>query len=955
MAFDRGSNISNNTSASDVGLVASIADEVVEVSSIKDEVIIVANNDADISTVAADLTSADNIGTVAGSIINVNNVGSNIAAVIAVDANETNITTVAADLVGADTIGTVAGIATEVATVAGISAEIVAVEGNETNINTVAGITAEVATVAGISSDVSAVAAIDTDVTTVAGIDTDVTTVAGISTAVNTVSGISTNVTTVANNDTNITTVATDITDVNTVAGSIANVNTVATDIADVNAVAPFITDVTTVAGEIDPVNNIATVAGVSTQINTVAGISADVTTVAGISSNVTSVAGNSTNINTVANDITNVNTVATNITNVNNVGNSITNVNTVATNIANVNTVAGVSANVTTVATNIADVNTVAAALVTPLSAANAVSYDNSVSDLAATNVQAAVDELQVSKLAWALADQRQRELWKNLNPTTVAPSLLLDFSGDKALDPRITFTRTTTARYYDGKTTAKAEENLLLYSAGFNETNWAKTNTTVTANNAVAPDGTTTAETLLATAANATTLQTITAVAGDYTFSVWLRRVAGTGNVDISSHSDGTWVTQSITSSWARYTVTQTLTAGSRTPGIRIVTDTDSVEVWGAQLEQRSTVTAYTPTTTQPITNYIPVLQTAVAGQARFDHNPVTGESLGLLIEEQRTNLITRSEQFNDSAWGFRNYNNGTLASVFANERIAPDGTQTVDTINFVGAASLVRAFRFSCSTNETYTFSIWADATNATYALDLAFGLAGVRQGSANLMFRIGVNGTLVRKSYTFTTPSTNCDSLEIIISKGGTSASGYAYVWGAQLEAGAFPTSYIPTVASSVTRNADAASMTGVNFSSWYRADEGTIFTEIRPVALAATSGVTINDNSTSNRIRVTTNSVTDQTLVTTGGTSQATLDGGTPVANINMKLASTFKVNDFALSLNAGTVATDTAGTVPVVNQLQIGAETTTVGNLTLKKVAFYPKRLTNSELQSLTT
>jgi hypothetical protein len=145
------------------------------------------------------------------------------------------------------------------------------------------------------------------------------------------------------------------------------------------------------------------------------------------------------------------------------------------------------------------------------------------------------------------------------------------------------------------------------------------------------------------------------------------------------------------------------------------------------------------------------------------------------------------------------------------------------------------------------------------------------------------------------------------------------------------------------------------MTGSNVTSWFSNAEGTLYTEVNPKALAVSSGFQINDNTTSNRIRLATTSVSDQGLVTTSGTAQATLDGGTPVINTSMKLALSYKVNDFKLSLNGGTAATDTAGTVPVVNQLQLGAETTTVGSMTIKKAAYYPKSLSAAELQALTT
>lgn len=143
------------------------------------------------------------------------------------------------------------------------------------------------------------------------------------------------------------------------------------------------------------------------------------------------------------------------------------------------------------------------------------------------------------------------------------------------------------------------RARYNLLTYSEQFDNAAWTKSNITATANTDTAPDETLTADTLAATGANGTTLSSFTAQDASYTFSVWLKRKTGTGNVDISAHSGGTWVTQTITSSWARYTVTQTLTAGARTPGIRIVTSGDEVYIWGAQLltaaDQTATGGAY------------------------------------------------------------------------------------------------------------------------------------------------------------------------------------------------------------------------------------------------------------------------------------------------------------------------------------------------------------------------
>jgi hypothetical protein len=546
--------------------------------------------------------------------------------------------------------------------------------------------------------------------------------------------------------------------------------------------------------------------------------------------------------------------------------------------------------------------------------------------------------------------------------NFPAIKPSLNLDFSNTKKLDGRITFTRASTATYYDGVTTAKAEENLLLRSQDYSAT-WTVTNLTPVTGK-TAPDATSTATEFTATAANAVLTQGYTAIAGSYTFSVFLRRVTGTGDIQIAA-DNGTWTTKVITSTWARYDVTQTVAAGSKTAGVRVVTNTDVIEVWGAQLEQRSSVTSYTATTTQPITNYIPVLLTAANNVPRFDHNPTTAESLGLLIEESRTNLFTYSADYSlFPPW------NKTRSSITSNTIVAPDGTLTGSKLVEDTTATNTHFVRqdFTLAVG-TYTYSFFAKAaerqsiqcvrqnTNIDLITHLFNLSTGVATGTGASMTSVG-NGWY-RCVGVITVNAVAATGVNFSLYDGSTTAytgNGYSgiYIWGAQLEAGAFSTSYIATVAATVTRSADAASMIGPNFSSWYNQGEGAFYVELIPSALAAANGIVVNDNTTSNRIRLATTSTSDQCTITVTGTAQAVLDGGTPVANTTMKLAMAYQVNNFALSLGGASVATDTAGVIPVVTQLQIGAETTTIGNVRFKKAVYYPLRLTNAQLQALT-
>jgi hypothetical protein len=583
--------------------------------------------------------------------------------------------------------------------------------------------------------------------------------------------------------------------------------------------------------------------------------------------------------------------------------------------------------------------------------------------------------------------------------NFPSIRPSLLLDFANSKRLDPRVTFTRASTATYYDGVTTAKAEENLLTRSEAFDDAAWAKANTTVSADAGAAPDGTTTADLMYPTttgtfrsvARQTTTILNTTNVKVVSFFAKasgmsWLYTFdSSTGGrrcfFDVTNEVTGTTAANHTTSivnfggGWYRCIITTSEQyTGNLSIGVAdadnsttaTASGTNGILLWGAQLEGRDTVTAYTATTTQAITNYVPRLLTAAAGVARFDHTPTTGASLGLLVEESRVNSLVRSQEFG-TTWST------TRGTITADTAIAPDGTLTADKLRDTTDNNTHFVAQTFTGTAVAYTFTVFAKAGSRSFiALRLFDGTNQV--GLAYYNLGTGATGTVTAGTATITNvgngwyrcgltatlaASASCTADIYLASADNTNSyagNGYsgAFLWGAQVELGAFATSYIPTVASTVTRQADVASMTGTNFSSWFNNSEGTVYAEVNPVALGVGAGVVLNDNTTSNRIRVALNSASDQSLITTTGTAQATLDGGTPAAGSFFKVATAYKVNDFALSLDAGTVATDTAGTIPVVSQLQIGAETTTVGTSRIRKLAYYPLRLTNAQLQAIT-
>jgi hypothetical protein len=297
------------------------------------------------------------------------------------------------------------------------------------------------------------------------------------------------------------------------------------------------------------------------------------------------------------------------------------------------------------------------------------------------------------------------------------------------------------------------------------------------------------------------------------------------------------------------------------------------------------------FTRASTATFTGSNGLIQTAAINAPRFDYNPTTLAPLGLLIEEQRTNLVL---------------NSATLAT--QNVTV----TAVAHTLSFYGTG--------------TVTLS-----------------------GTSTAGPLLGTGAYPARSTLTFTPTA---GTLTLTVS--GT-------VEFAQLEIGAFPTSYIPTVASQVTRSADLAVMTGTNFSSWYNQAEGTLFGEYaginntqvaaRRLAEIGVAGLTTNRfiagySSTSN----------SRWIVTNGGVTQANIFVVTTA--FSGKFAGAYAANNFQSAVNATLGTEDTSGTVPTVNALFIGSDSVstanTVINGTIRQIAYYPRRLTDSQLQAIT-
>jgi hypothetical protein len=632
--------------------------------------------------------------------------------------------------------------------------------------------------------------------------------------------------------------------------------------------------------------------------------------------------------------------------------------------------------------------------------------------------------------------------------NFSLTRPSLLLDFSNQTVLDPRVTFARTTTALYYDNKSAALAEQNLLTYSNTFTNAAWVKTGIDAPVVGATDPAGGATGYTLTASAGSSlhrvnnasATISPATytasvylqagAGAGSYTFATLVIGAAtnsatatfnlsGAGSVTQSFTTGWTVVGSSITqvgsTAWYRCTLTATLTAtesigttvqmnsvGTYTPTFGLqpswtAAGTETLLVYGAQLEQRSSPTVYTATTATAVNTYTPTLQVAAINAPRFDYNPTTRESLGLLLEQASTNNQLYSSNFDNAAW------TKTQTSITTAIDISPDGTQNAQlmTLSTTSAAhTLVSANFATYVASTTYTVSIYAKAYGSTSRY-ITFG---VTRGSNDLIGALcnfdlvgGTAGTALigssssyiasatsniqpvgngwyRCSVTYTTSSSGSYIINMYVVASNTATTSITFpsfagngfdgylIWGAQYEAAPSATSYIANTAGTATvRTVDSASMTGTNFTSWYNYSGGTVYVEAasgNPTTVISPTSVWFTDGSTANQIGV---------YLSTSGVSTYAKVNNVTVQTLNVSLPSASVANTFYKTAwyysaagngvsSVGQTATTyaTAIVAPAITTLNLGSQAgSSLINGRIKKFAYYPAVLTNTQIQSL--
>jgi hypothetical protein len=335
--------------------------------------------------------------------------------------------------------------------------------------------------------------------------------------------------------------------------------------------------------------------------------------------------------------------------------------------------------------------------------------------------------------------------------------------------------------------------------------------------------------------------------------------------------------------------------------------------------------------------------LIKLAGVNEARFDHDPVTGESLGLLIEEARTNLLT------DSAGNFNYFFSNQIIPA-AND-VAPDGTTVLCKHDLTGATVPFLNCRANTTLNAgTYTMSMYLKGTTSFSG---SFAFVGetnneIYSNTAN------ITTTWQRFTLTFTLLATSTLSrLQLFFATQGEGK--VVSVWGAQLEAGAFATSYIPrSSGAQATRAADNASITGKNFREWYRQGEGTFLINgsapyqfQRSFGVSAYNTATQGDNRLSIRM--------GNTFMRTDAVEQFSFF---QAQTNSYKVAVAYGTNTASQVLNTVIAGTDTSVVTPSnYDAMEIGRvenTTTLYTNGSISRLTYYPKRLPDAQLQALT-
>jgi len=384
------------------------------------------------------------------------------------------------------------------------------------------------------------------------------------------------------------------------------------------------------------------------------------------------------------------------------------------------------------------------------------------------------------------------------------------------------------------------------------------------------------------------------------------------------------------------------------------------------------------FTRTSTATRVNGQGLIEVVGANTPRFDHSydPVSGtvKSLGLLIEEQRENLIRYSGivgTMGTKPTGFQ----------FASSIVGQSCEVSTD-FDIDGNGNCIKHIRGESGDNNVgYTTTIGTLVSGTTYTFSV-YVYIPLSQKNNITSIRFGPDNGYSSVTFGFADLNITDRWQRVIgsfVSNGGggvlcraTASNGaffYTDAW--QLEEGAFPTSYIPTTNSTATRTADNASMVGENFSSWYNQSEGTFVTQHRQQDmkdLSVNYGIYSLSNSPTNTERLRFFSGAGRTPVfntIVDGSTIAYLNAGSSLGvNLSgregdlLKITTSYSQEDAAMVVEKSDVAIDDEDIVTpsLLNNMIIGGGGAGLKELCghISQFTYYPRRLTNTQLQNLT-
>ena len=370
--------------------------------------------------------------------------------------------------------------------------------------------------------------------------------------------------------------------------------------------------------------------------------------------------------------------------------------------------------------------------------------------------------------------------------------------------------------------------------------------------------------------------------------------------------------------------------------------------------------------------------ILKYASNNTPRFDHDPTTGESLGLLIEESRTNILGLSSDLTDNNGNDWDNINGTIS---VNQTTAPDGTTTAASFTAsAGNAEHSVVFAELVPTGNV-TASVWVKPNTYSIVSFVLYGEANSTVSynlSTKTVYNQGSNvsrATITeypngwyRISATMNCTVSNSRVYRLFASTGNFNAGGSEsfYYWGPQVEAGSFETSYIPTYASntSVTRDDDDAVIKGTDFTDFYNETEGTLFAEFNTEGTSGNISRWVmsmrQPDNNNNYIAMTTYNTTKQPItINNNGSPQAGITGGgNVVAGVFTRMVGSYKLNDVDAAVDGTLLTPDTNATMPTgLTQMDIGRGWTNSDQQLegrIKSIKYYNKKLPDAQLQGLT-